>query len=422
MANSPGKAQVLIIQEDPLFRDFLVQRLSEAGVEVHTAANGLEGFNKMALIKPRVTISEFNLSGKDIKAFMKAKIMDKDLAPLSLYITTAPLPEPDTQFLEQHNVARIFTKPLKIDSLLSALAETLKVNLHLDPTPSILEVHLNEDLLFVEVGRGLNQEKILLLEYKAAELLKLHQVSLPKVLVLFNDVKIGPADKTKLNRLLGFLLRTVKGRIKWVRLLTQSKDLENTLRTSWEFGEMEVYADLAQALEDHWSATGASGDTLPEVWLERLEESQVAPSSLAFRLASDLLANASPEQRLSLQGRRRIAVVDDDFVVQEILKNTFSHLPYEILTFDDGKQFLDSKPEKLDLVFLDLMMPGLNGFQVLDQLARAKSQVPIIILSALTRRETVLRAMGYGIRRYLIKPLKPQELLTKAAEVLDLPE
>jgi response regulator of citrate/malate metabolism len=45
--------------------------------------------------------------------------------------------------------------------------------------------------------------------------------------------------------------------------------------------------------------------------------------------------------------------------------------------------------------------------------------IPVIILSALSRKETVLKAMSYGIKSYLIKPLKPEEVFSKAVEVFE---
>jgi CheY-like chemotaxis protein len=111
-------------------------------------------------------------------------------------------------------------------------------------------------------------------------------------------------------------------------------------------------------------------------------------------------------------------VVDDDFIVQEIVKNTFGPSGSEVLTFDDGGEFLDANPADLDLLFLDLMMPRVDGFKVMAALREKGDQTPIIVLSALNGRETVLRAMSFGIRSYITKPLKPDDLLRKTFEVV----
>jgi DNA-binding response OmpR family regulator len=64
------------------------------------------------------------------------------------------------------------------------------------------------------------------------------------------------------------------------------------------------------------------------------------------------------------------------------------------------------------------MMPKVNGFQVLEYLKTKKLDIPVIVFSALSKKETIVKAVGFGIKSYLIKPLKPEQLLKKATEVL----
>jgi len=75
-------------------------------------------------------------------------------------------------------------------------------------------------------------------------------------------------------------------------------------------------------------------------------------------------------------------------------------------------------PADFDVVFLDLVMPEMNGFEVLHNLKQRGIEVPIIIFSALTKKETVAKAVSYGVKSYLIKPIKPDKLFRKATEVL----
>ena len=85
-----------------------------------------------------------------------------------------------------------------------------------------------------------------------------------------------------------------------------------------------------------------------------------------------------------------------------------------------GKKFVDALPGiEYDLVFLDVMMPELDGFGVLEYMNREKINTPVIILSALSRKETVLKAVKYGVRSYMSKPLKPDAIKRKTAEILN---
>jgi len=66
------------------------------------------------------------------------------------------------------------------------------------------------------------------------------------------------------------------------------------------------------------------------------------------------------------------------------------------------------------------MMPEMNGFQVLETLKGKDLRLPIIVLSALSKRETVVQALKMGVSSYIIKPLKPHDIRNKASEILGL--
>ena len=115
----------------------------------------------------------------------------------------------------------------------------------------------------------------------------------------------------------------------------------------------------------------------------------------------------------------RIAVVDDDIVIQQLVKTVLSETGWDLEAFNNGKEFVASLvSNEYDLVFLDLMMPEMNGFQVLQFMKQQKMEIPTIVLSALTRKETVGKAMGFGVKSYVIKPVKPEDLQQKAFEIL----
>jgi CheY-like chemotaxis protein len=115
----------------------------------------------------------------------------------------------------------------------------------------------------------------------------------------------------------------------------------------------------------------------------------------------------------------RIAAVDDDFVIQELIKNTFQKVGTRVSVFSDGSEYLSAlQRETFDLVFLDLMMPHTDGFEVLNALRKRGIEQPVIVLSAVTQRDTVIRAFQMGIKSYMVKPLKPGDLLKKTMEIL----
>jgi DNA-binding response OmpR family regulator len=69
-------------------------------------------------------------------------------------------------------------------------------------------------------------------------------------------------------------------------------------------------------------------------------------------------------------------------------------------------------------VFLDLVMQNVGGFAVLSSLQAWDMDFPVIVLSAISQREAIVKAFQAGVKSYLIKPLKPSQVMKKAAEIL----
>ncbi|MCD6396997.1 MAG: response regulator, partial [Spirochaetaceae bacterium] len=119
------------------------------------------------------------------------------------------------------------------------------------------------------------------------------------------------------------------------------------------------------------------------------------------------------------QSKAVVAIVDDDLIIRELIKTVFSETSWELKTFENGKEFLLAEnTTKFDLIFLDLMMPVLTGFQVLEFLKKQNKKLPIIVLSTLSQKETITKAISLGIKSYMTKPLNPEGLQNKAVEIL----
>jgi len=121
-----------------------------------------------------------------------------------------------------------------------------------------------------------------------------------------------------------------------------------------------------------------------------------------------------------IEGRQvpRILIVDDDAELCGLLNEYLSGQGYEVRVANHGSQGLDAALDPaVDLVVLDVMLPGLDGFEVLRRL-RQQSQVPVIMLTA--RGEDVDRIVGLelGADDYLPKPFNPRELVARIRAIL----
>ena len=114
---------------------------------------------------------------------------------------------------------------------------------------------------------------------------------------------------------------------------------------------------------------------------------------------------------------QKILVIEDDIDIQDILKNYLVDAGYEVTIASDGVEGISYFNEDISLVLLDIMLPKIDGFGVCEVI-RQKSQVPIIMLTALSDEENQLRGFAQKIDDYVSKPFSPQILLCKIEAVL----
>jgi DNA-binding response OmpR family regulator len=124
------------------------------------------------------------------------------------------------------------------------------------------------------------------------------------------------------------------------------------------------------------------------------------------------------DERLSDMYGRKILVIDDDADLRQIVTSAFSVTGAQVYTAAGGpeglRQFYAHQP---DLVILDLMMPDMDGWEVCRQIRRL-SDVPLIMLTALSQEERVIEGFTCGADDYVIKPFNPEILLVRAEAVL----
>jgi two-component system, OmpR family, phosphate regulon response regulator OmpR len=115
----------------------------------------------------------------------------------------------------------------------------------------------------------------------------------------------------------------------------------------------------------------------------------------------------------------RILVVDDDTRIRDLLRRYLTQEGFDVILAEDGKALDRSmQREAIDLIVLDLMMPGEDGLSICRRLRSANNRTPIIMLTA--KSEDVDRIVGLevGADDYLSKPFNPRELLARIHAVL----
>jgi two-component system alkaline phosphatase synthesis response regulator PhoP len=123
------------------------------------------------------------------------------------------------------------------------------------------------------------------------------------------------------------------------------------------------------------------------------------------------------EERPGMSGKK-ILVVDDDEKTVELVKLYLNRDGYKVTTAYNGTDALRlARETRPDLIVLDLMLPGINGLDICRTL-RAESDVPIIMLTALSTDDDRLAGLDLGADDYVTKPFSPRELAARVRAVL----
>ncbi|MDX1521887.1 MAG: response regulator transcription factor [Anaerolineae bacterium] len=114
----------------------------------------------------------------------------------------------------------------------------------------------------------------------------------------------------------------------------------------------------------------------------------------------------------------KILVIDDDPLLLTLIQQSLQKDNYSIKTAPNGPEGLEVMEKfKPDLVILDIMMPGVSGWEICDEIRRT-STVPIIMLTARGSQTDIVRGLQSGADDYLVKPFHQAELLARVSAVL----
>jgi len=116
----------------------------------------------------------------------------------------------------------------------------------------------------------------------------------------------------------------------------------------------------------------------------------------------------------------KILIIDDSLLVRMSLKKCFSSNPdYEIHEAEDGVKAVEKFKEiSPDLIFCDLTMPNMSGFDAINEMFKISNNAKIVVLTADTQKKTVDKVMAAGAYTVLNKPPKKEQIISIAEELL----
>ena len=120
--------------------------------------------------------------------------------------------------------------------------------------------------------------------------------------------------------------------------------------------------------------------------------------------------------------QKKILAVDDERHIVRLVQVNLERAGYQVISAFDGKEALKKvESEKPDLIVLDVMMPHMDGFEVLTRLKSddKTKNIPVVMLTAKAQDADVFRGWASGVDCYLTKPFNPIELLTFVKRIFE---
>ncbi len=119
-----------------------------------------------------------------------------------------------------------------------------------------------------------------------------------------------------------------------------------------------------------------------------------------------------------MEKEARILVVDDEERIRRLLKMYLERENYEIDEAENGEEALDmALKEEYDLIILDIMMPGMDGIEVCQELRKTKA-TPVIMLTAKGEEANRVQGFEVGADDYIVKPFSPREVVLRVKALL----
>lgn len=412
-----SQKQVLLIDSSPLFDGFLKEKLIAEQIKVVSAKGDRDAFQKMVNGLPDLIIIDIENDFMTIQDFLDNKLHEPNAARIPTIISGPEIPKAQAQNLIKFGVVKYFSKPIKFDMFFQAIGKVLRTRMTIDETPCILETHTNGNLIFIEIAQGLNRDKIALLRYRLAEILDKNNFHDPRLIVMMTNLDLTFVDGANLELLFDVLIEEQRLKRTNIKVLSMNGFIRDLLAGHPMYNGIEMIEDLTNVLNSFVD----SGTTteLTEVVSEKIlaVDEEAATSNIEIRFGSDS-GEVEEEKPIDLSSLS-VAIVDFDPTTRQNLQAVFGSVKAKTTVFENGQSFFQAlSTQQFSIIVLDLYLPDVNGFELLNYLKQQNFKTPILVHSMAPSKQFVLQALQFGAKGFVSKPQQPKAILQKCLEIL----
>ncbi|PSN16638.1 hypothetical protein C7293_01480, partial [filamentous cyanobacterium CCT1] len=438
--------KLLLVEDNEVNRDMLSRRLLRKGYEVAIAIDGADGVSKALSERPNLVLMDIDLpviDGYEATRQIKANPHTQHIPIIAL---TAHAMQSDRDRAFEAGCDEYDTKPVDLPQLLEKIERLLASAQPPQPQDAnslpqdsrvqrALLGHLRHELC-TPMNAIIGYSEMLLDQIKGQpdaslgdDLQKIYTCG-TQLLALANVI----LDPTQLEvsqspRDINSFGATIR-----LEMLTPLSTVIGYCEMLLEEASPEIVPDLDRIHKAAQRLLGMVNDivNLSRQQLQLIDASGTETADLRldgttayslFREAETTIRalNHSPVDELSLQGGN-ILIVDDNETNRDLLSRQLEHQGYTVAVAANGRQALEMlQSSPYDLILLDLIMPEMNGYEVLGHLKQHPTlhAIPVIMISSLDEIDNVVRCIEMGAEDYLSKPFKPVLLRAKITAYLE---
>lgn len=419
-------SQVLIIDEIALFRDYVKDKLVSEKVDVETSSTLNDGFKKLFSGLPNILIMDITFSFEVLMEFLERKNNNANAKSIPIILIGPVLEQSQLDALRPYRIVKYINKPIKIDLFFDTISKILKVAIPFDYTDCVLEAHVSGEAIFIELSKGLNREKIALLPYKITDLITENKIQSPKIVLMVSNIDLCFVDGCNIELLMNSILHSdSRVRDKRVKVLTMNKFITEFIAGHTEYTNVQVTNEIGQFIYDVVPKTDSYFEfqDLTTLLITPSEGASNGSITMKFKAEDggekvvDGVVTSTDTSAVELA--MKAAIIDDDTITQQVLLKQFTEVNCKTDIYLNGADFLSEVEDKnYDVVVLDIVMPGLSGFDVLSALQSLEKPPLVIVYSSISQKEQVVKALSLGAKMYLIKPQKPELIVQTAQKLL----
>lgn len=399
-----------------MLREFLKEKFAAENITVEVAEAQRDALPKFLSVLPDLVIVNIENSVSDVEDFLAKKQADPNGKKVPVIVSGPVITHEEASDLVQYGVIKYFTRPIQFDLFFDSIGRVLHSAFAIDSTPCVLDMHLNHHIIFIEIAKGLNREKISLLKYKIADIIQKNNLTLPKLVLMMSDLSLSYVDGLNIELLLTNITEDRRVLRRNIKILSFDPFVSDFIEGHPLYEGIEVVQDLSKVIT---SLVDSVSDSVENVISDKIlasSESDV-DESIGIRFFSDAETVGNNGDLASAQPS--IAIIDTDINVIAYLKRAVETIG-EVTAFGSGKEFLSKvAQEHFDIVITGMYMPDVTGLDILKFLIDRRINLPVIVYSNVVQKELIMQTLKLGASSYLIKPQPEEVIVQKVLEVLN---